>query len=481
MRTVLEFLFGSTVRSVLSGAALAGLVLFIGQFIGTPVDEDATLKERVQTSVSNISQVVDDLFDGARSPAGVDVKQKINLKEDEKAALNKLTISNNSVSNAAPSQQSYIDSSDDEQTYQGQAHSELKSIDSLSTHAEANLNLDLAESKPSKDPYESKATAVELSNDGETVVTSSASDDEEDTLNTPVVEVAATGSSSGESTISLTVSADYNDGSYSTIINVLLTSNNPSSSILYCLQEGSCCDPLGGSGATFTGTIPVGTTDGDFCLSFVSTLSGSQSPVVQRNYTIDSTLPNVTQNVDIVQLQSNEISSLGVSSTDIGNAGYALTQLNLKSVDPGATACSDILTNYPSVTYGIIEDVDSVSVLDLSTRAPASLPAYDYNFHLSTGSLDYGDNFLVSIVENTNVTPALYSCPSRNVVLKDFEIYNFDLGLGAPIVTGGDSSNLTGSFSSYGGFSGALNSSSVGTSQVSGTTILEHGFINIIN
>jgi hypothetical protein len=113
-------------------------------------------------------------------------------------------------------------------------------------------------------------------------------------------------------------------------------------------------------------------------------------------------------------------------------------------------------------------------------RSPSSI----FNFPLNANNLSYGDNFVTTIIENSNHEDGpVYSCPSTKVILKDFEIYNSSIGVGTQNMQSADNNSiLTGGFNGYGGFDTTINSATPGVGEVTDiTTKLESGMINIIN
>lgn len=91
MRSLLDFLFGSVTRSVLTVASLAVILVYVGQFLGEVPDDQASFSDRLEMSAENLSTVAKELFSGERAPAAQsEIKQKLRFQKEEKEKLDAL-------------------------------------------------------------------------------------------------------------------------------------------------------------------------------------------------------------------------------------------------------------------------------------------------------------------------------------------------------------------------------------------------------
>jgi hypothetical protein len=485
MRLILDFLWGSTIRSVVTGIVMTGFVFWGAQYLGdVPPDENSTFSERVKLSVNNLKESAQNVIDIARSPASVfhlDDSAQIKTfvaptvisknKTDKSSAINHSN-NNRSQENSASIDPVFSKRSGARGQKKNHFIEQAPAIEEFPSESSSSPTEESAESrKPTQNEVgtsrPSNKIIYAVSSSSNSVIPATGTDA------SVVPDGSLPSSSMG---VKLFVYSDKSSGTYGANISVTLSANSATASIKYCLQLGSCCDPMS-SGTTYSAPITV--TDGNYCLSAISYDGASISEITNFTYLVDSTLPDVSQTVTYMQFQSNEINNLQVTSSDMGIDGFTLTQLNLVANDPTSMTCSDILLNYPSTTYGLLEELLNDSVINMGGgRSPASV----FNFPLTNQSISYGDNFLVSIVEdNTNIDGPIYSCPTTKVVLKDFEIYSSQKSVAQEKVIGSDSSTLQGGFAPYGGFNATLNQSSKGRVQVSGSAYLESGIYNIVN
>ncbi len=280
------------------------------------------------------------------------------------------------------------------------------------------------------------------------------------TTTTPSVKKAAatdkksetenTNSSSGSSNTPATNTCTSNiiSGAFGNPIGVTINCDY-ASQIKYCLSKDTCCDP-DSQGTDYTSYIVIGAKDGNYCLSYYgnSTLAGS-SALVQQNYTINSTLPNLTVGNPKTYFQTTELNANSyITSLDFGKENHSVGQVNMKSHDPGTSGlnydCSEIAENDLSALSPA--PIDLLSLFDVSLAAPNS----QIEIPLRPSELSYGENFVTSFIKNNAYVSPLYSCATSVITLDDFDYFQVDNAQGLA----GDNSvrEFEGGFTSYGFF-----------------------------
>lgn len=250
------------------------------------------------------------------------------------------------------------------------------------------------------------------------------------------------------------LSADKKSGTYGSLFDVILSSSE-SGQITYCIQfGGACCDPHD-SGVSFTQKINIGASgDGNYCIkAFATDLSGNESDELTVSYVLNTTLPSLTHDFTIEQLQTNELSLLGnIQSNAFGQSGlyYDLRKVPTRPEDlfPVDSAfCRNIDSNFPSSSTAIFFDDDAtLNQLDLLTQG-LGIP---YEISLNQNNIDYGVNYLVHMLVDTNpIDNYLYTCPTQTLTLRDFELFDFSAGSRAPASVNG---SIDGGFVGYGHF-----------------------------
>lgn len=246
-----------------------------------------------------------------------------------------------------------------------------------------------------------------------------------------------------------TCSSNILGGTFGNPIGITLSCLYPSK-IKYCLSNnGVCCDPTT-SGTTYKSKIVIGPGNGNYCLSFSgdSTAAGS-SVVSEQNYTINTTLPNLTVGQSKTYFQTTELVGTSyVSSSDFGKPNISIGQINLKTHDPGPADlnydCEEIVSNYVSLTTpapSIVQSLFDVSAIGLMSQVEIPLRA---------DQLDYGDNFITTYIENNAYVAPLYSCSTTKVTLDDFEYFQADV---SQSVAGTNSAReFEGEFTAFGFF-----------------------------
>lgn len=258
-----------------------------------------------------------------------------------------------------------------------------------------------------------------------------------------------TGSGGGSSSPAQnSCSTDILAGTFGNPIGVTITCNYLSE-IKYCLSKDSCCDPQT-SGTVFSGAISVGAENGNFCLSFYGdSETGGTSEVVQNNYTINNTYPNLVAGSPKTFFQTTELSGeTFITSTDFGKASYYAGQINFRSTDPTAAglnySCTEIAENDHLSLSPI--PITTLSLFDIS----GLLPTNEIIIPFREDKLDYGINFLSSYIKNNSYVVPLYSCSTTQIVLEDFNYFESTMAQ----ASAGDNNvrEFEGQFSSFGFF-----------------------------
>lgn len=245
-----------------------------------------------------------------------------------------------------------------------------------------------------------------------------------------------------------TCSTDILSGTFGNPFGVTITCTYLSA-VKYCLAKDVCCDPKT-SGTDYSTTITVGAENGNFCLSYYGdSETGGFADVVQNNYTVNSTFPNLNVGNPKTFFQTTELSGESfVTSTDFGKANHFAGQINFKSQDPTATglnySCQEIAENdhltllpIPSTTLSLF----NVSAL---------LPSNEIKIPFREDKIDYGINFLSSFIKNNSYVVPLYSCSTSQIVLEDFAYFESTM---AQASTGDNNvREFEGQFSTFGFF-----------------------------
>jgi len=268
-----------------------------------------------------------------------------------------------------------------------------------------------------------------------------------------------TGTTSNGTTITpieknLTCSSSVTGGSFGNPISVKLSCSS-SAQIKYCLSEGGCCDPQLTS-TTFTSDIVIGSTNGNYCLSFygVSSEISKTSTITQHSYLISNTLPDLNVTFPKAQYQTTNLSSStfsSVTSSDFGKNAYIMGQVNLNSRDPGLTgenlSCEQIVKNYNTFANPVANLL--LNPMDMSIYSPTHIQQVPFQ----KSALSYGltGNFITTFITNSSFAAPLYSCSNNNLVLYDFPYFN-----GSDVTFGdrgtNDNREFEGGLSSYGFF-----------------------------
>jgi hypothetical protein len=293
---------------------------------------------------------------------------------------------------------------------------------------------------------------------------------------------STTNHGSSSSTNTCTISPSPTAGEY--VINPNITFSGTCTEIYYTVNQGSCLDPVE-FGTTFSGAaFPVGSQNGDYCLSFYGTKNGKAIGVQHATYTIDdSEIPLIfAPTVIPKRVQTNQVYKMNAySSTAFGKSGYDFFAYNLGNTNPNtlSTNCKTLaedsgfsLTNngMRSPAGNLTETTESLDQND-STLIPLSFQ----------NGLDYGENTIISFLQYTDPSGLIkYGCLSNQVELMDFSVGQIFLNSNhqTPPTTHG-AHIFQGGIKSYGHFNlGSVSGS--GTGQV-GDNIIQTDFINITN
>lgn len=309
------------------------------------------------------------------------------------------------------------------------------------------------------------------------------------TISSTTVEDTTTSSSGDDSTSSLgggnipsvnndvfdpKVLANKSSGTYSQAPTITLTGTDVST-IQYCIGTGgSCCDPT--SGSVYSSAFSIASTDGNYCLSIIGQATdGSFSDKVDYTYTVNSQTPDLSVATNVQYLQTTELFTMSINSTDFGESDHVMRFYNL-SADPIGKTCSEISTENDHTTLGL--DVDNDGNSDQYDLASLS---GTYVLSDIKRELNYGTNYIISLIENNSFDDdSLYSCATDTIILSDFDyLMDFNISTGSVPVNGNGHMEFQGHFNSYGHFGAGVSGSGVDTTHA--TAYLESGAINILN
>lgn len=250
------------------------------------------------------------------------------------------------------------------------------------------------------------------------------------------------------SPIANSCSSNIVGGSFGNPIGITLSCTYPST-IKFCLSKDNCCDPESG-GTTYNTQVVVGKNNGNYCLSYMGDSdTGGNSIVYQQNYTINSTLPNLTVGHSKLFYQATELDGASyIVSQDFGKANYSVGQINLKTHDPGPNGlnydCDEIISNYVNLVTPT--PIEVLSLFDVSL-APKNVQV---EIPMRADQIIYGDNYITSYIENNNFVAPIYSCSTTKINLEDFEYFQSDASLSE--VATNSVREFESEFSSYGFF-----------------------------
>lgn len=271
------------------------------------------------------------------------------------------------------------------------------------------------------------------------------------TKNTDTDTESNSNSSSGSgstSTVQNTCSTDILAGTFGNPVGVTITCNYLSD-IKYCLSKDTCCDPQS-TGTAYSGAVSVGAENGNFCLSFYGeSETGGVSEVIQNNYTINSTYPNLVVGSPKTYFQTTELSGeTFITSSDFGKANYYGGQINFKTTDPTPSGLNYTCTEIAENDHLSLSPLPSttLSLFDVS----GLLPTNEIKIPFREDKLDYGVNFLSSYIKNNSYVVPLYSCSTTQIILEDFNY--FESTMAQASVGDNNVREFEGQFSSFGFF-----------------------------
>lgn len=283
------------------------------------------------------------------------------------------------------------------------------------------------------------------------------------------------------------VTADIGGGAFKTPPFPKLSSNE-FGPIYYCVKTAadcfstSRCDVKGADQTLYVpgSFITVGAGDGTHCLEYYAQdLAGNVSDIQLEVYIADTNLPDMDVIQPKTQVQTNELlGAKSVDSTTFGVAAGGTHFLSEVVVDGKQTAkaCSTVLSDFP-VPANLLGGTATVDV--------NGLPAVPLVYALA-GNINYGDNYLFSVLEDRTIVPTKYACQTRKLRVFDFfyqgpqsggELNTSASTPGGHEIFGGFKS--TGIFRPGGTPIGQLHGS--GNATQTNNIVLESGFWNIIN
>lgn len=221
-----------------------------------------------------------------------------------------------------------------------------------------------------------------------------------------------------DSNIKLNCEASLQTGTYQKPTPTSLNCTTPAQ-IVYCIQEGTCCDPTV-QGSTYSAPVIVGTEAKTYCLSFYGSKGKSYSSVVEKFYTFNPSAPNLTAAHGKKFFQTTQLPGAAtMESSNFGNPDYTIGQINTKSTDPGPLgsnlSCSSLVETYTSLSPLPVETF-------VPTNMSSFLPSDQIEVFLRLPKLVYGNNFITSFAVHANYVDRA-ACSTTNVVLNDFAYF----------------------------------------------------------
>lgn len=271
-----------------------------------------------------------------------------------------------------------------------------------------------------------------------------------------------------------TCTASVGSGSYPTAQTISLSCTGGVTP-RYCVAQDTCCDPS--SGTTYATPITVGADNTTFCLSVQGVATQTQTAVAQFSYDfipgiadISITLTNARTWYQTTELLDG---SYQLETDRFGTANNFVGALNLFTNDPGpaglATTCADLQNDYLTYTPAPVEVL-------APTDASAIVFGSTLDIFLRPIDLDYGENFIVTYVDDQ--TPGLesFSCSTTKLTLRDFPYFTSQVSHGELGTNQGRI--FEASFESYGHFETAgtvLTQSSGAATSSTGQRFLSSG------
>lgn len=231
---------------------------------------------------------------------------------------------------------------------------------------------------------------------------------------------------------------------YSLAVNISCSS---AADIRYCIGENACCDPDSDQGQTYSAASPliIGKSNSNFCLSYYAVgSSGQTSPMASNRYLINRQAPDLEVNRSIIQAQTTEphLNSY-VSSNDFGKNNISISQISFFTHNIGDSgdqlACSELqaqMTSYASPHPHYTLSPELIAGRSLGDEIIVPLRPLQ--------SLDYGINYIATLITDFNGATPNYACSVSTFTLWDFSIFDE-----SPISSSGE---LTAGFSSFGFF-----------------------------
>ncbi|MDP7320604.1 MAG: hypothetical protein QF441_08345 [Bacteriovoracaceae bacterium] len=222
--------------------------------------------------------------------------------------------------------------------------------------------------------------------------------------------------------------------------------------IWYCINSvpaastDYCCDPLSEGTSinadSLTASIP--SADGDYCLSYQGFGNeADQTDVFQHIITVNSALPNLELSSNKVILQSTQLLSLNISSTEFGDANFELQSYVFDDAQSGD--CNEIASPANFASNGLSFDYDATP--DTITMNSYTGPSESFNFMGKELMIDQ-EVYIYTTLENTATSFNNWSCAGILVQIKDFTILDFATSGDLPLSSDGEFEYL-GSFSSH--------------------------------
>ncbi|WPU63724.1 chitobiase/beta-hexosaminidase C-terminal domain-containing protein [Peredibacter starrii] len=249
-------------------------------------------------------------------------------------------------------------------------------------------------------------------------------------------------SSGSEETPPAVCSANIGGGSFNGPISVELSCSN-TSSIKYCVSEGTCCDPE--TGSSYTGPITIGQASKTFCLSYTG-----GDDISEATYTFNANLPHLEIFQPKVQVQTTQLDTLlSIVSNNFGSNDHSVGLISFRQNNPQSSAltCQEAVEFVPSGWAGS----GTLAVLPETPVFPYT-PTDQINVMLNISKLVYGENYLVSYVKSSQYAEEQYACSHSKMILRDFYYFeslpievsdsNTFLGGFSPIGPGEDNSTL---------------------------------------
>lgn len=229
-------------------------------------------------------------------------------------------------------------------------------------------------------------------------------------------------------------SSNLGGGSFNGPISVELTCTH-TSTIKYCLSEGTCCDPE--TGSTYSGPISIGQPSKTFCLSYTG-----GSDVSEAIYSFNADLPHLDILQKKLEIQTTQLETqMAIMSNNFGSNDHSVGLINFRQSNPQTMNlnCQEAVEYVPSGWAGS----GNLVVLPETPVFPYT-PMEQLNVMFNLTKLIYGENHLVSYIKSSQYVEDEFACIHSKMILRDFDFFE-----SLPVEVS-DANEFTGGFSPIG-------------------------------